>query len=313
MLIDEIQVIFKAGNGGNGKMSFGKMLKSGPDGGNGGDGGDLYIKAASDLTLLNQFSAKSVWEAPNGVHGGKTKMFGGNGKDLTILLPVGTNIKDLDTGEEWDLKKTGQEIFLCKGGKGGKGNWELRSSVNTTPLYAQKGEPGQKRNLQLTLKLIADYGLIGLPNAGKSSLLKELTNANPKIANYAFTTLSPNLGVWDGKIIADVPGLIEGAHEGKGLGIRFLKHIEKVGLLLHCISCQSQNISKDYETIRQELGSYKKSLLRKKEVILLTKTDLVESSEIKAKIKDLSKFSDTVIPVSIHDFESIENVKKMLK
>ena len=312
MLIDEIQVIFKGGNGGNGKVSFGKMAKSGPDGGNGGDGGDLYIVGASDLTLLNQFSAKPFISAVDGIPGDKKKMSGHSGKDIEVKLPIGTHLKDLETRQEWDLRRPGQKMLLCKGGQGGLGNWEFRSPTLTTPKFAKKGEVGQTRNLQLTLKLLADYGLIGFPNAGKSSLLKELTNAQPKIAGYAFTTLSPNLGVLGDKIIADIPGLIEGAHEGKGLGIKFLKHIEKVELLLHCISSESLDPVSDYKTIREELAAYNSKLLAKKEVIFLTKTDLITVKEVKERIKKLAKVSDSVLPVSIHDFESIQKLKQLL-
>jgi len=313
MLIDEIEVNFKGGDGGNGKVSFGKMAKSGPDGGNGGDGGDLYLEASSDLTLLNQFSAKNEFQAQDGEPGGQDKMSGHNGSDILIFVPTGTNIKDLDSREEWNLEKAHEKILLCKGGRGGRGNWVFRSPSNTTPMYAQSGERGKNRHLLLTLKFIADLGLIGLPNAGKSSLLKELTNANPKIANYAFTTVSPNLGVMeDGKIISDIPGLIEGAHEGKGLGIKFLKHIEKARLLLHCISSESNDVLKDYEAVRSELGSYNKLLLEKEEIILLTKSDLLTPSELKNKLEELSKIKRTVIPLSIHDYESLETLKKVL-
>jgi GTPase len=313
MLIDEIEVIFKGGDGGNGKVSFGKMAKSGPDGGNGGNGGDLYLEASSDLTLLNQFSAKNKFQAEDGIPGGSDKMSGHNGSDIVIFIPTGTNIKDLDSREQWNLEKNHERICLCRGGRGGRGNWVFRGPTNTTPMYAQSGEKGKTRHLLLTLKYIADLGLIGLPNAGKSSLLKELTNANPKIANYAFTTVSPNLGVMeDGKIISDIPGLIEGAHIGKGLGIKFLKHIEKARLLLHCLSAESKDLLKDYEAVRNELGSYNKLLLEKEEIILLTKSDLVTPEELKIKIEELSKLKKTVIPLSIHDYESLEALKKAL-
>ncbi|MEK7526594.1 MAG: GTPase ObgE [Patescibacteria group bacterium] len=312
MLIDEIEVTFKGGDGGNGKVSFGKMAKSGPDGGNGGDGGDLWVESASDLTLLNRFSAQPFVESHNGRHGDKKKMSGLAGDDITVYLPVGTTIIDTESNEQADLDKVGKRILLCKGGKGGDGNWEFRGPTNTTPLYAQKGEKGQLRHLKLILKLISDYGLIGFPNAGKSSLLAELTNANPKVANYAFTTLSPNLGVLNKKIIADIPGLIEGAHEGKGLGIKFLKHIEKVRLLLHCISSEAEDVVADYRTIREELGSYNKELLTKKEIILLTKTDLLDKKQVDERLKKLAKLGLEVIPVSIHDPASIDKLVTIL-
>lgn len=314
MLLDKVEVTFKAGDGGNGKVSF-KKIGRGPDGGNGGKGGDIYIKSSNDLTLLYQFSRKNFLAAENGISGWNNIKSGAKGKDLEIVLPVGTELIDRDTGKIiLELNKTDQRIKLLKGGDGGKGNWEFRSSRNTTPLKAQKGFPGESLNLILNLKLIADFGLIGLPNAGKSSLLNELTNSNAKIGNYAFTTLSPNLGIVNGlptqasKIIADIPGLIEGASVGKGLGINFLKHIEKVKILLHCIDATSFDYEKDYKIVRNELGKYNKELLKKKEVILLCKSDLVEKK---------TKFSSCVgkknaIFVSIHDIDSINKIKKIL-
>lgn len=302
MLLDKVDVTFKAGDGGNGKVSF-KKIGRGPDGGNGGRGGDLYVIASSDLTTLYQFSQKDFLVAGNGIPGGDNIRSGGKGEDLEITLPVGTSLVNRDTGETvLELTEVGQKVKLLKGGDGGHGNWEFRSARNTTPMKAQKGFPGQVLNLTLNLKLIADYGLIGLPNAGKSSLLNELTNSNAKIGNYAFTTLSPNLGVINGKVVADIPGLIEGASEGKGLGINFLKHIEKVKILIHCIDATSSDYQKDYDTVRNELGKYNKDLLKKKEVILLTKLDLVEG---KVKFKN-------AISVSIHDMDSINKIKKLV-
>lgn len=307
MLVDEIAVLLKAGDGGKGKMSFGKMQKSGPDGGNGGDGGNLFVVGSSDLTLLGQFHPDEVVSAEDGRPGDKNKMSGKKGSSLTVRLPIGTTIADLKTGEKFEILDLEDNLLLCEGGKGGIGNFELRSATNTTPKKTIPPKPGQARNVKLTLRYIADFGLIGLPSAGKSSLLNELTNAKAKTAAYHFTTLSPNLGVLpDGKkIIADIPGLIEGAHKGKGLGIKFLKHIEKVGLLFHCISSDSPNPVEDYQTVRRELGKYSESLLKKDEIILLTKTDLIDSVELEDKIKELAKFGKKVLPVSIYDPESI--------
>lgn len=302
MLLDKVDVTFCAGNGGNGKVSF-KKLGRGPDGGNGGRGGDLYITASSDLTILYQFSQKDFLAAENGISGGDNIKSGHKGEDLTITLPVGTSLVNRDTGNVvLELTDVGQTVKLLKGGDGGHGNWEFRSARNTTPMKAQKGFPGEIMNLTLNLKLIADYGLIGLPNAGKSSLLNELTNSNAKIGNYAFTTLSPNLGVINGKVVADIPGLIEGASDGKGLGINFLKHIEKVKVLIHCIDATSNDYERDYKIVRNELKKYNPLLLKKKEVILLTKSDLVN---------DKIKFKNA-IPVSIHDIDSINKIKKIL-
>ncbi|MFH1970832.1 MAG: GTPase, partial [Patescibacteria group bacterium] len=227
MLLDTVEVVFKGGQGGNGITSFGKQVGSGPDGGNGGKGGDLYVIATSDLTLLNQFSRKAIFAAENGESGRKKKMSGQNGKDLELFLPFGTSIIDRQTNETiYELDSIGERRLICIGGAGGKGNWEFRSSTKQAPKYHQMGFPGEERKIILSLKLIADFGLVGLPNSGKSSLLNELTNAHAKTASYPFTTLSPNLGVCEKKFLADIPGLIEGASKGKGLGIRFLKHIE---------------------------------------------------------------------------------------
>lgn len=315
MLIDEVEVTLKAGHGGAGKVSFvpSRNKKGGPDGGNGGRGGDIWIKVTSDLTALNQFSKSRLLEAENGEMGGKNKKFGKDGRDLEITLPLGTFIIEKNTGEEIEINDIDQRILIAKGGIGGKGNAELASSRNTTPLRAQKGLPGEEQEVKLILKLIADFGLIGLPNSGKSSLLNELTATSVKVANYPFTTLEPNLGVLDRKVVADIPGLIEGAAEGKGLGIKFLKHIEKVGLLLHTVSVESADPVGDYQTVRDEMGKFNPELLTKKEIILLTKSDLVGKKELEVKIKLLKKFKKQVIPVSIYDFDSITELKRTLK
>jgi GTP-binding protein len=302
MLIDTAEVIFKGGHGGPGITSFGKKEHSGPDGGNGGRGGDIYVTATSDLTLLNQFSRKTLFIAGNGENGGKNKMDGLAGRDLEIYLPFGTSIIDKESGRTiYELDKIGDRKRICVGGLGGNGNFEFRSSIKQAPRYHQPGLDGDEKKLILSLKLIADFGLIGLPNSGKSSLLNELTRAHAKVANYPFTTLSPNLGVCDGKFLADIPGLIEGASLGRGLGIRFLKHIEKISVILHCISSESTDILKDYETVRTEMGKYSPELLKKKEVIVITKSDLTK------KLAKLPKNKEVLL-VSIYDPDSIEKL-----
>lgn len=312
MLIDEVEIILRAGHGGPGRASFNPGKKAGPNGGNGGKGGDIYISVTSDFRALNQFSKSKIKEAENGEMGGHFQQTGKDGKDLEIIMPLGTELLDQDTGEIIELNDLNKRILICKGGIGGRGNYELKSPRKTTPMHAQKGLSGEVRHLKAELKFIADFGLIGLPNAGKSSLLNELTNAGVKTADYPFTTLEANLGMYHGRVIADIPGLIEGASEGKGLGIKFLKHIEKVKLLLHLVPADSQDVSRDYQTIRNELKKYKEELLNKEEIILLTKTDLVEEKELKEKTNKLKKFKKQITPVSIHDWDSIKGLEKIL-
>lgn len=313
MIIDEVKLKIVAGHGGEGVVSFGKMERSGPDGGNGGKGGDIYFQATSDLTLLRNFLASPIVRAENGEDGDKQKMTGRDGDDLLVKIPMGSMVIDQDTHEEFELIDIGEVALVAKGGAGGLGNWELRSSTNTTPKETVPAKKGQVRNIKIVLRFLADFGLIGLPSSGKSSLLNELTNAKAKTGAYHFTTLSPNLGVLPNhKIIADIPGLIEGASKGKGLGIKFLKHIQKVKLLLHCISCDSEDPIREYEVIRKELGEFDKKLLEKEEIILLTKSDLVGESEIKQLQKQLKSLGREILITSIHDSSSIESLTNRL-
>lgn len=312
MLMDEVEIILRAGHGGPGRVAFNPGQHSGPNGGNGGKGGDLYISVTSDLRALNQFSRSKLKKAENGEMGGKFQQSGRDGSDLEITMPLGTELTDLVSGEVFILDDINMKFLFCKGGLGGRGNFTFKSSRNTTPKYAQKGLQGQERTLKVELKYIADFGLIGLPNSGKSSLLNELTAAQARVADYPFTTLEPNLGMHNERVIADIPGLIEGASEGKGLGIKFLKHIEKVKLLLHCVPADSKNIVEDYETVRSELGKYNSELLAKKEIIILTKSDLIDPKELKKKITQLKKYKKEIIPVSIHNWDSLQNLQKIM-
>lgn len=311
MFIDEAEITIQGGDGGAGKVAF-YANRKGPSGGNGGIGGDLYFVASSNSKDLKKFREVIKFKAQDGQAGGSNRRLGANGKDLYLQVPVNTTIIDTKTNREIILDNKLTSALLCQGGEGGLGNDAFKTSTNRTPRKASQGEEGEKKMVKLILRLIADFGLIGLPNAGKSSLLNELTNANVKTANYPFTTLEPNLGVLDGKILADIPGLIEGASTGTGLGIKFLKHIEKVTLLLHCISVESETIEKDYQTVIEEISKYNKNILAKKSIILLTKIDLVSPNELKKKIKIVQKLNTHVLPVSIYYQHSLDQLKKTL-
>ena len=305
MLTDEIQVTFQAGHGGSGKVSFGGH---GPDGGNGGKGGDIYVTVTSNLYALNQFSTQNQIQATDGEGGAKRRLHGKKGQDTSVSLPLGTTLTDIETKESVELTSLDQNIKYCHGGLGGRGNFEFKSATNRSPEYAQPGLPGECKKVKLTLRFIADYGLVGLPNAGKSSLLNELTNANSAVGAYPFTTLEANLGACGTKIIADIPGLIEGASSGKGLGTKFLKHIEKVKVLLHCISSESTDVLADYKTINTELEKFNSELVKKDRIILLTKSDLVDSKTLTTQIKKLKALKYPIYPVSIHDLDSIDTI-----
>lgn len=310
MFVDELILKVEAGHGGHGKVSFRRPPNRGPDGGNGGKGGSIYIQPTSDIMRLGRFSRNTNIKADNGEVGQRSTKFGKDALDKTVTLPVGSFIEVLEDGTIFEITPETDTFLIAEGGLGGRGNHEFRSPTNTTPMESEPGEKGEKKTLKILLKLIADYGLIGLPNAGKSSLLNELTRANVKVANYPFTTLEPNLGVCGKKILADIPGLIEGAASGKGLGIKFLKHIEKTSALLHCIAADSISPKEDYKTIWKEMTAFDKALADKKEIILLTKSDTVNQQELTKKTK-LFK-GKTVIPVSIYDFDSIENLKSLI-
>lgn len=313
MLIDEVRIKVRAGNGGRGAVAFNKNLNQyGPVGGSGGRGGSIYIEGTSDLSILNKFRFKKEFAAKNGEDGKAQFHDGADAEDLILQVPVGTVIHNLTTVTEQEVITIGKRILIATGGKGGRGNFHFRSATRTRPRHFEYGKQGEHFDLQLELKLIADIGLIGLPNVGKSSMLNELTNAQSKVANYAFTTLEPNLGVYFEMILADVPGLIEGASSGKGLGMKFLRHIERTKVLFHIISAESENPAKDYKVIRKELGEHNKALLKKKEYIFLSKSDMVSPVELKKKLATVKKLNPSTKSFSIHDFESIEVIKKIL-
>jgi len=313
MLIDDLKIRVIAGGGGKGSVSFDKNLMSrGPVGGKGGKGGSIYVEGISDLSALNKFRFKKEVKAENGQDGRSKFRDGRNGNDLVLLIPVGTLIHNLETGEDIDITKIGQQVLIARGGHGGRGNFHFRSSTNTTPKEFEYGKPGESFEFRFELKLIADVGFVGLPNVGKTSLLNELTSAKSKVANYPFTTLEPNLGTYYDLIIADIPGLIEGASKGKGLGIKFLRHIERTKILFHFVAADSADPVLDYKTVRKELGAYNKLLLEKPEYLFISKKDAVLPDviiEMANKFKELNK---NTIPISIFDWDSIELVKKIL-
>ena len=320
MITDDIQITVIAGNGGRGSVAFQRTKQAlGPTGGSGGNGGNVILKGVSDLTQLNQFRNKKERAAENGRDGRSQFRDGHVGEDLVLNIPVGTVIHNLDTGEKQEIMKVDERVVVVQGGNGGKGNFLFRSSRNTTPKQFQLGLEGEKAHLRLELKFIADVGLIGYPNVGKSSLLNELTNANSKVANYHFTTLEPNLGVYYELILSDIPGLIEGASEGKGLGIKFLRHIERTKVLFHLVSAESKNPAKDYRAIRKELGAHSKEILKKPEYVFLSKSDMISKEEIKEKISSLEKISKqknstikSVMSLTIYDDKDLKKVEKIL-
>jgi len=310
MLIDNVKIKVKAGDGGKGAVAFNKgKMSLGPVGASGGRGGDVIVKGVSDLSVLNKFRFKKEAIAKNGENGRDRFLDGKDAEDLILLVPTGTIITNLKTKKAFEITKIGESVTIAKGGKEGRGNFFFRSSINTTPKKFEYGKLGESFEFRLELKMIADVGFIGLPNVGKTSLLNELTNARSKVANYAFTTLEPNLGTYHELILADIPGLIEGASKGKGLGFKFLKHIERTNILFHFISAESPDPVSDYRTVRKELEDYNKLLLDKKEYIFITKKDMVPKETI-AEIK--GKLKKEAIPISILDSDSIGAVKKIL-
>ena len=339
MLIDDVIIKIWAGNGGRGAVAFNKIkMNLGPTGGDGGNGGSVFFEGVSDLSALAQFRYKKEVKAEDGENGKSQFNDGADGKDLILKIPIGTVIKNIDDstslainpgslgaksrdeaksqrikiGKTEEIIKIGQKILAAQGGRGGKGNFKFRSSINTSPKQFQEGVLGESFAIKLELKLIADIGLIGLPNAGKSSLLNELTKAKSRVANYPFTTLEPNLGVYYELVLADIPGLIEGASVGKGLGIKFLRHIERTKILFHLISAESENPGRDHRIVKKELKNYSKELAKKTEYIFLSKSDTIPPKETKKKIAILKKINKNAIAISVYDWDSLEKVKNIL-
>jgi GTP-binding protein len=350
MLIDHVKLKVKAGDGGTGVVRWRRekhIPYGGPAGGDGGEGGDVYFRVVQDIQALDDYKNKADWAAENGEAGKKKSMHGGNAQDLYLRIPVGSTVYNKTYNIKYECDKVGEEILVLRGGKGGLGNENFKTSTNRAPEEFTKGSRGENAEFEIELKLIADVGLVGLPNAGKSSLLNAITNANVKVANYAFTTLEPNLGAYKKFIFADIPGIIEGASHGKGLGFKFLKHISRTGILFHLVAASNEDIKASYKTIREELKNYdeenlrkelesiegslltkieinkikkdfeKNFLSKKKEVIIFSKVDEVEDKkEFEKKLSELSKVSkqkkEDIISLSLFDDKSIKDFEKKL-
>ncbi len=311
-LIDELKIYAKAGNGGDGVVRWLREKSkpwSGPAGGNGGKGGDVYLKGVRDASLLAEYTHETNFRAENGEAGSKNSREGANGEDLFIRVPVGSLVTNLDTGEEYDVDEDGKEILILKGARGGLGNEHFKSSTNTTPYESTPGKEGEDGNFFIELRLFADLGLVGYPNAGKSTFLNSVTNAKSKIGAYPFTTLDPHLGVLEEFVIADIPGIIEGASEGKGLGLKFLKHIKRTKAILHLVSFENEDMMQTYKNIRTELEEYDEDLGNKDEIILLTKTDVVDETKVKEEKKKFEKLKKPVLVMSAYDDQSIKEAK----
>jgi GTP-binding protein len=295
--VDYVKIHVSSGKGGSGSTHLRRekyVAKGGPDGGDGGRGGNIVFVSDKNLWTLYHFKFKKHFKAEQGHNGSKSRSSGANGKDEIIRIPIGTVVKDLESGEIlFEPISDNEKKVVVPGGKGGLGNWHFKSSTNQTPKYAQPGLEGHEKQLLLELKVLADVGLVGFPNAGKSTLLSVITDAKPKIANYEFTTLKPNLGIvrhrdFKSFVVSDIPGIIEGASEGKGLGHHFLRHIERNSTLLLLISCESRNVIKEYQTLLNELKIYNRELLDKERIVVISKSDLINKKErlaIKNKLK----------------------------
>jgi GTP-binding protein len=318
--VDELTIYAKSGDGGDGVVRWRQekfVPKGGPSGGDGGAGGDVYLESVKDISLLAHYSHNPKFIAQNGQPGSIKSMQGESGDDLVIAVPVGSIVTDKDRGLVYDFTSAGQKIKILSGGKGGYGNEHFKASTNTTPYEWTPGKTGEDANLHIELRLFADIGLVGFPNAGKSTLIQSLTKSKSKIGAYSFTTLDPHLGAFHDYIIADIPGIIEGASEGKGLGYKFLKHISRTKTIAHLVSFENE-LEKEggmidaYVTIRKELGTYDSKLLEKKECVILTKTDLV-SLEIVEKVEtDFKNKNIEVLSVSMFDDVDVKKVSQTI-
>ena len=315
MLIDNVTIIVKAGDGGNGAATFAHTsmkARGGPDGGNGGNGGDILFQGSTNVNDLRYFRYKKKIVGENGGHGTKHNGFGRNAQHITVEVPLGTRITDVDMGKVIEIETEDKPVLIARGGAGGYGNFKFKSATNQAPTNRELGGGGEVKNIRLELRLIAEIGLIGLPNAGKSSLLTVLTNATPAIGAYPFTTLEPMIGMFGKYPIADIPGLIEGASRGVGLGIKFLKHIEKTKILVHCIDITVDDPVKAYETVRKEFQEFNPVLLEKPEIVFLNKTDLVDETQAQQVAKLFTALGKKVFTGSVHDERSVAVFKQTL-
>ena len=319
--LDQAKIYIKAGNGGSGSASFRRekfVEYGGPDGGDGGNGGSIIVQSDRNLNTLIDFRYAQHFKAQHGKPGSKRNRTGANGEDLILKVPLGTQLYEEDNNTLiYDFTTNKEKYLVASGGRGGLGNVRFKSSTNRAPRKKTSGKLGEEFWIWLQLKVIADIGIIGKPNAGKSSLLAALTRAKPKIANYPFTTINPNLGVsyYGGKEItlADIPGLVEGAHKGVGLGYKFLRHIERCKILLHLIDLSEENLFSSYKKIKSELSNYDKNLIKKKEIIFFNKSDLLEDNEINEKLKEFKKKIKTKYEiVSVYSNKDIQKIKKIL-
>ncbi len=319
--VDEASLYVKAGDGGRGCVSFRRekfVPKGGPDGGDGGKGGDVIIVGNRSLVSLLDFKYKRHYKAENGKIGGGGNKTGRNGRDAYVYVPLGTLVLDVETGDlVADIVRDRQTVVVARGGSGGQGNARFVSPVHRAPRESTEGRKGEARTLTLELKLLAEIGIVGLPNSGKSTLLSRLTNAKPEIGPYPFTTLSPSLGVFshDGQsiVIADIPGLVKGASQGKGLGLSFLKHVERTGVLLWLVDASSSSVSDDYITLRDELRTYRVEILAKQRILVLNKIDLITRADLVRKEQALEQFGEEVTSVSALNGQGIEALKERLR
>ncbi len=315
MFVDELTIYAKAGNGGDGVVRWRQeksMPMGGPAGGNGGNGGDVYVRAVKDLNRLSKYTGNKSFAAEAGESGDNRSKAGKNGEDTFIDIPVGSKVTDIERNRTFEITTVGQTERILKGGGGGLGNEYFKSSTNQAPVESTKGKPGEDGNFSLEVSLMVDVGLIGLPNAGKSTLLNNLTNSNSRIGAYPFTTLEPHLGDMYGFIIADIPGLIAGAATGKGLGHKFLRHVSRTKMLMHLVSLEHEDPLKEYYAIREELSQYDESLIKKEEWIILTKKDLVNQEDIDGIVSALEKTENRVFVIGQDDLESFKKLRDEL-